>query len=698
MTDHNLSNIRNFSIVGHHGAGKTLLTEALLFKARALDTFSAMGNRPCSLDEDPEEKGREMTLSPQIYNFSTNDCEINLIDTPGYINFLADTRYCLMASDAAILMVSAISGVKETSMEFWEALEEFELPRFIFVNKMDREKANFVNAISSIEQDLGIHPVCLTIPMGAEHNFNGVIDLLHMKALKYSTEKNGKFQEIEIPAEYAEEAKSYREKLMESVIETDEEIMSAYLDGKEIDFEKLLPLLREAIIHKQIMPVFAGSASLNIGLSPLLKAICDYLPSPDKHKKQWEGTKPDGKAEATREVSPSAPFSGFVFKTFVDHYAGKVNYCRIVSGKVKLGDTLLIADQSKTMKVAHLAKPFGRKLNKAEEAFAGEIVGLEKVDALETNDTLSSSSEPIVYPPVNRPEQLISCSVVTKDRASEEKVMEALHKVMEEDPNIEYHRDTDTQELLLSGMGQFHLEVIKDRLKRKYDVSIELAVPKVPYLETIKKSAKAQGKYKKQSGGHGQYGDCWIEIGPLPRNEDFEFNNNIVGGVIPKNFIPSVEKGIKEAMKEGFLAGYDIVDVKASLYDGSYHAVDSSDIAFKIAAAMAFRKCMQEAKPVLLEPIMDVKITVHTDFMGAIIQDLNSRRGRVMGVEPKAEAQIIRAKVPLSEMLTYDNSLKGMTQGRGIFTMHPDKYEEVPSMLATKIIDERKKEKEEAKK
>lgn len=694
MSENPLSKIRNFSIVGHHGAGKTLLTEALLFNAKALDTFSSMGSRPCALDEDAEEKEREMTLSPQIYNFSFQESELNLIDTPGYINFLADTRYSLMASDAAILIVSAISGVKETSMEFWEALEEFEIPRFIFINKVDREKANFVNALSSIEQDLEIHPVCLSIPMGEEHNFKGVIDLIQMKALTYSNEKNGKYKEGEIPSEFKEEAQSYREKLMESIIETDDEIMNAYLEGKEIAFEKLVPLLRQAVVHKQIMPVFAGSASLNIGLNPLLKAICDYFPAPNQHRKEWGGTKPDKKAEAKREASAGAPFSGFVFKTFVDHFAGKVNFCRIVSGTAKIGDSILIADQDKKVKLVHLAKPFGRKLNKVNEVHAGEIIAMEKVEFLETNDTLSSSSEPIIYPPVERPERLISCSVITKDRASEEKVMEALHKIMEEDPNIEYYRDKETQELLLSGMGQFHLEVTKDRLKRKYEVSIDLTVPKVPYLEAIKGSSSAQGKYKKQSGGHGQYGDCWIKIEPLPRGEEFEFVNNIVGGVIPKNFIPSVEKGIKEAMKEGFLAGYPIEDVKATLYDGTYHSVDSSDIAFKIAAAMAFRKCLQEAKPILLEPIMDVKITIPTDFLGAVIQDLNSRRGKVMGVEPKANAQIIRSKVPLAEMLTYDNSLKGMTQGKGIFTMHPDVYEEVPSPIAQKIIQERKEEKE----
>ncbi|MBI2339987.1 MAG: elongation factor G [Deltaproteobacteria bacterium] len=689
-----LSNIRNLAVVAHHGAGKTLLTEALLFNARALDTFSAMGARPCPLDEDPEEKSRQMTLSPQIYNFSFNDREINFIDTPGYINFMADTRYALKASDSAILIVSALSGVKETSMEYWEALGELELPRFIFVNKLDREKASFVNALSSIEQDLEIRPVCLTIPLGAEEKLHGVIDIVKMKALKYSPEKNGKYQEGPIPDECISEAQACHDKLKEAIIETNEELMNAYLDGQDIPFEKLLPLLRSAVIHKQIIPVFAGSAALNIGLNPLLNAIGEYLPSPDLFKKEWEGTRTDRKTEAKRLVADSSPLSGFVFKTTVDHFSGKVNFVRLVSGTLSLGDSLYISNREKQVKTAHLAKPLGRKLKKISRASAGQIVALEKVDFLETCDTVSSLTEPIVYPPVARPDRLIFCSLKAKDRSSEEKVMEALHKVMEEDPNIEYHRDTETHELLLCGMGQFHLEIVKERLKRKYEVDIELAVPHVPYKETIKASSKAQGKYKKQSGGHGQYGDCWIELSPLPRGGGFEFANNIVGGMIPKNFIPSVEKGIVEAMQDGIVAGYPVVDVKASLYDGSYHTVDSSDIAFKIAGAMAFRKCMEQARPILLEPIMDVKITVPTDSLGAIIQDLNSRRGKVAGVEPKANAQIVRARVPLSEMLVYDNMLKGITQGKGIFTMHHDTFEEAPSPIAQKVIQERKKEKE----
>lgn len=697
MSPATLSKLRNFSIIAHHGAGKTLLTEALLFNARAIDVFSAMGGRPCPLDEDPEEQERGMTLSPQIYNFRHNECELNLIDTPGYINFLADTRYSLMASDAAVLIVSALSGVKETSMDFWEAISDFERPRFLFVNKMDREKANFVNALASIEQGFEIHPVCFTIPMGAEHNLIGVIDLLRMKALKYSSEKDGRFQEVEIPGEFLEEARSYREKLMESIIETNDELMNAYLEGKEISFDQLLPLLRDAIAHKQITPVFAGSAALNMGLHSLLNAICDYFPSPEKHKKEWHGKKPVGDLDASRTVSSDAPMSGFVFKTTVDHFAGKVNYCRLVSGTIKSGDTFLITNQDQKARVVRLAKPFGRKLNKLNDAAAGEIIALEKIDLLETNDTISSPSEPIIYPSVERPDRLISCCVMLKDKASQEKVTQALHKVMEEDPNIEYRNDPETKELILTGMGQFHLEIVKQRLKRKYDVTIDLAAPKVPYKETIKGTAKAQGKYKKQSGGHGQYGDCWIEISSLPSNGGFEFVNNIVGGVIPRNFIPSVEKGVKESMKKGYLAGYSIVDLKASVYDGSYHAVDSSDIAFKIAATMAFKKCMESAKPVLLEPIMDVKVTVPSDNLGAVIRDINNRRGRVAQVEPKAEAQIIWAKVPLAEMLTYDNTLKGMTQGKGIFTMHQDTYEEVPSPIASKIIQDKKAEQEKPK-
>jgi len=694
MTTNNPSNIRNVTIVGHHGAGKTLLTEALLFDAKSLKTFSVMGDRPCPLDEDPEEKEREMTLSPQIYDFAHGDQEINIIDTPGYINFLADTRYCMMASDAAILIVSAISGVKETSMLFWEALKEFDMPTFIFINKMDREKANFVNSLASIEKDFGILPVCLTIPMGEEQNITGVIDLVKMKALKYDPDKSGKYKEIEIPDDYKDEAKIYREKLMESLIETDEKIMNDYLEGKDITFEQLTPLLNSAILKREVVPVFAGSAALHMGLHPLLNAIYDYIPSPEKHIREWVGTKPGEDGESKREAKVDAPFSGFVFKTSVDHFAGKVNYCRIVSGSLKLNDTVMISDPGETVKIDHLAVPFGRKLTKITEAFAGEIVALEKIAHLETNHTISDPSNPIFYPPVKRPTQLISYAVVTKDRSSEGRLSDSLFKIMEEDPNIEYHQEEATNELLISGMGQLHLEIVKEKLHRKYDVNIDLLVPKVPYRETIKGKAKAQGKYKKQTGGHGQFGDCSIEIESLQHGAGFEFINKIVGGAIPRNFIPAVEKGIKDAMAKGYLARYPVVDMKATLYDGSFHDVDSSDLAFQIAGSFAWKTCMEQAKPVLLEPIMEVEITVPTESLGATIQDLNSRRGKVMGVEPKADGQIVRAKVPMSEMLEYDNALKGMTQGKGMFTMHYDTYEEVPSHLASKIIQERKDQKD----
>lgn len=690
MTTDKISNIRNVSIVAHHGAGKTLMTEALLFNAKVLKTFSAMGDKPCPLDEDPEEKQRGMTLTPQVYTFTHHQQEINIIDTPGYTNFLADVRYCLMASDAAILIVSALSGVKETSLEFWEALKECNMPTLIFVNKMDREKANFTNSLASIEKSFGIKPICFNIPIGAEHELTGVIDIVSMKARKYAPDKSGKFKEEEIPESFLEEAKRHRQNLMESIIETDESVMNAYLEGKDISFDELKPLLRKAVFKRDVIPVLGGSAARNVGLRSLLDAVYDYIPSPDQHIREWAGQNPDDGSKAKRRAAVDAPFSGFVFKTSVDHFAGKVNYCRIVSGKLKLGDTVLVSNTGKKVRIDHLAVPFGRKLKKAPEACAGEIVALEKVEHLETNGTISDPVNPIFYPPVRRPSQLISYAVVPRDRSSAGRLSESLFKIMEEDPNIEYHQEEATNELLLSGMGQVHLEIVKEKLKRKYDVAIELKVPSVPYRETIKGTARAQGKYKKQTGGHGQYGDCWIEIEPLPRNSGFEFVDKIVGGVIPKNFIPAVQKGIEDAMARGFLAGYPVVDLKATLYDGSYHSVDSSDLAFQIAASFAWKSCMEKAKPVLLEPIMNVKITVPTDTMGAVIQDLNSRRGRVLGVEPKADAQIIRAKVPMAEMLEYDITLKGITQGKGIFTMAHDTYEEVPSPIAAKIIEKSK--------
>ncbi|MBJ6727551.1 elongation factor G [Geomesophilobacter sediminis] len=687
MGRYETAKLRNLGIVAHGGAGKTSLSEAILFNTGMVDRLGRVDDGTSTMDFEPEEIKRRISITSSLDHCEWKECSIHLVDTPGYGNFIADTRACMRALDCAVVILSAISGVKVQTEEVWAWANEFEIPRIAFVNKMDRERASFLRAIDDMEKALGARSVALQIPMGAEENFSGVIDLIHMKAYQFQKDLSGKFQEIDIPAEYQAEASRMRDLMVETVAEAYDALTEKFLDTGELTTDEILDGLRVGTLRSTFTPVLCGSALMNIGVAQLLDAICAYLPSP-LDKTAAVGTDPRNQEIVERKPAENEPFSALVFKTTSDPYTGKISIFRVYSGVLNSDSTVYNSTRGTQERIGQIYELEGKKQHAIKQAVAGDIVAVAKLKETITGDTLCDEGKPVVYEPAKLLLPVISYAIAPKTKNDEDKIHSALHRMIEEEPTLESHRDPQTNEFIISGMGQVHLEVIVEKMKRKFGVEVLLKTPKVPYLETIRASAKVQGKYKKQSGGRGQYGDCWIELSPQPRGEGYLFEDKIVGGVIPRQYIPAVDKGIQDAAKEGFLAGYPVVDIKVALYDGSFHTVDSSELAFKVAGSMAFKKAMELCKPVLLEPIVNMKITVPDENMGDVIGDLNSRRGKVVGVEPKANAQIIRAVVPMSEVLTYSNDLRSMTSDRGLFSSEFSHYEEVPSHLAQKIITE----------
>lgn len=687
MAKYDTAKVRNVGIVAHGGAGKTSLTEAILFAAGTNDRLGRVDDGSSTMDFEPEEIKRKITVSSSLNHGEWKGHYLHLIDTPGYGDFIADTRSCLRVLEGAVVIVSAISGVKVQTEEVWEWANEAEIPRIAFVNKMDRERANFLRAMGDMEKSLGARVVAVQIPLGAEENFAGVIDLVRMKAYRYDKDFSGKFTEIDIPDNYRAEAESMREKLVETVAEAYDALTEKFLDTGELTEEEILDGLRVGTLRNTFTPVFCGSAVMNIGVSQLLDYICLCLPSP-LDRGRVNGINPKTSEIEERAPEENQPFSALVFKTTSDPYTGKISVFRVYSGVLNSDSTVYNSTRDCMERIGQIYELEGKKQKPIKQAVAGDIVAVAKLKETVSGDTLCDADKPIIYEPAKSLEPVISFAIQPKTKNDEDKIHGALQRLMEEDPTITLRRDDQTRELIISGMGQVHLEVTIEKLKRKFGVEVELKTPKVPYLETFKSSVKVQGKYKKQSGGRGQYGDCWVEFIPLGRGEGYQFEDKIVGGVIPKTYIPAVDKGIQEAAQEGALAGFPVVDFKAVLYDGSFHTVDSSEMAFKIAGSMAFKKAMEIAKPVLLEPIMKMKITVPEETMGDVIGDLNSRRGKVVGVEPKANSQIIRAVVPMAEVLSYANDLRSMTSDRGLFTTEFSHYEELPSHLAQKVINE----------
>jgi len=682
-----IKNIRNVAFISHGGAGKTSLIETILFNAKATNRIGSVDNGTSIMDFDPVEINRKITINPKLCTIEWNKHLLNLVDTPGYGNFLHETKAALSAVGGAVVIASAISGIKAETERVWKFSEDFDLAKIIFVNKMDKERADFYRSLGDIEKSFGVTPIPLYLPIGQEESFRGIVDLIRMRAYEYPSEPTAEFKEVDIPTEMAETVENYRNKLLEAISETDDTLIEKYLEGEEFSDEEIFMGIREATISKRFIPVICGSATKNVGSKFLLESIINFMPSPLEREQKEAKTKDTGE---TIYLDPNdKDFVAYVFKTFIDPFSGKLSIFRVYSGEISCDTDVYNPNKDETEKITQLYLLQGKNFIKTDSVKAGQIAMVNKLKFTETFDTLcSNKKKSYIIPPVELPEPVLSFSLIPKSKEDEEKVSTGLHRLMEEDLGIRVTRDEQTGEQILSGMGQMHIEVVTEKLKKKFNVDVDLKTPKVPYKETIKTTAKGQGKYKKQSGGRGQYGDVWIEIEPNERGAGFEFIDKIVGGVIPKGYIPAVEKGIIEAAKEGVLAGYPMIDFKITLYDGSYHSVDSSEMAFKIAASMAFKKVAMEAKPVLLEPIVNIDIFVPEETVGTVIGDLNARRGRVLNVEPQTTGQHISAQVPMAEILKYAPDLRSMTGGRGMFTIDFSHYEEAPSHITEKIKEE----------
>jgi elongation factor G len=680
-----VAKLRNVAIVGQGAAGKTTVADALLFAARATTRMGRVEDGSSLFDTEPEEQRRQSTITAALHHAEWRKHEINVIDTPGYSAFLHDTHNCLRAATGAVLVLGPTGGeIKVETEKVWSWCDALGLPRIGFVTRLDRERASLAHALEDLKA-VGARPALLQVPIGSEGDFRGVVDLLAGRAWLWEGD-TGAPQEGPVPEDLAAEVARAREQLVETIAEANDALLEKYLEGNELTAEELRDGLREGTRAGKFLPILCGAAGRGIGLQPLLDAIVDLLPSP-ADLPAWAGDDPRTGDQIERAADPAAPFSAFVFKTIVDPFAGRLSVLRIVSGRIGADLACLNAVRETRERVSHPLKLEGKKQAPATNAIAGEIVAVAKLKDTASGDTLCDERAPVVFPPLPDAPGAISFALEPRSKADDEKVMQSLHRLMEEDTALRVHRDEQTKEFVVTGSGQLHLELAVERLKRKFGVDVELKAPKVPYKETIRGSAKAQGKYKRQTGGRGQYGDTWIELSPLPRGRGFEFEDAVVGGVIPRNFIPAVEKGIREVLPQGILAGYPIVDVKVKLYDGSHHDVDSSEMSFKIAASMGFKKAFEMCRPVLLEPIMTITVTVPDEFMGDVIGDLNSRRGKVLGAEPKGTGQqVIRAHVPMSEVLRYAPDLRSMTSGRGDFALEFAHYEEVPPHIAERLI------------
>jgi elongation factor G len=690
MKVYTTDSIRNIALVGHGDVGKTSLASSFLFDTGAVNRLGKVDQGNTVTDFDDDEIERKITISSSPCYVEWKKVKINFLDTPGYGNFVADARAALRAVDAALVLVCGVSGVEVQTEKVWKWAEEYQLPRILLVNKLDRERADFARVVEAIQKSFGRSPVPVQIPIGSEKDFSGVVDLIEFKAYQYPKDESGKFQEIDIPDSLKEEAKAQRQALVEMIAEQDDALMEKYFEAGELSQEEVIFGLKKNILDRKIIPIFCASALHNIGSHPVLNAIVDLLPNPKEGKVAFQAINPKDKSETEVYADESAPVSAFVFKTFVDPYAGRVSLFRVVSGTLKADQTVQNINTGAAEKIGTISVLQGKTASPVQEVHAGDIASLAKLKDTHTNDTLTDAHHPLQFKPVTYPHPIFSYAIEPKSRGDEEKISTALHKLAEEDPVIRFERDPQTKELLVTGSGQLHVEVVVARLKRRFGVEVVLHPPKIPYRETIKGKSEVQGKYKKQSGGRGQYGDCWITMEPLPRDQDFEFVDKIFGGSIPKNYIPAVEKGIQEARQHGILAGFPTVNFRVTVFDGSFHPVDSSEMAFKIAGSMAFKKGMEEAKPILLEPHMHVEITAPADYMGTIMGDLNGRRGRMQGMDSSGSMQVIKATVPLAEMLNYAPTLTSMTGGRGSFEMNFSHYDEVPAHLAQKIIEEHK--------
>jgi elongation factor G len=686
-----VTRIRTIALISSGGAGKTSLAEAMLFNAGVTTRLGKVEDGTSIMDYEPEEVKRKITISTAFNTLSWNKYQINLIDTPGDFNFISETKTSMQGADGVVVIVDAVDGVKVQTEKVWEYATEMDQPKVLFVSKMDRERADFFRVVKEMRDTFGSSCVPMNIPIGVAESLRGVVDILSDKAYVYTNGDSGKFELQAIPDDLGDQVNQYKEQLIEHIAESRDDLLEKYLEEGELTSEEMSEGLKTAVISGNLIPIICGSGPGNMGIQPLMDLIVGCMPSPfDRGPRK--ACSSDGDQEVLRNPDTGAPFSALIIKTISDPYAGRLSVVRVVSGSLASNSTVYNANKKTKERFGQLLRLKGKSQDSIERAGPGEIAAVAKLKETTTGDTLCDEKEPVIFSTVDLPPAVYSLAVEPKSKGDEDKIFSSLSRLAEEDLALKLERNDETKEMIMSGMGEIHIEATVEKLKRKFGVEVNLRLPKVPYKETIKGKTRIQGKYKKQTGGRGQYGDCWIEMEPLARGEGFEFVDKIVGGVIPKQYIPAVEKGIVEAAQGGVVAGYPVIDFKVDLVDGSFHEVDSSEMAFKIAGSMAFKKAVMDAKPTLLEPILTMEIIVPDDCMGDVIGDLNSRRGKVLGMESEGKKQIIRAHVPFTEILKYAPDLRSMTAGRGMFTMKFDHYEEVPAQLQEKIVEAAKAE------
>ena len=690
MKVYDAQSLRNVALVGHSGAGKTQLLSTLLFDAGAVNRLGRVDEGTSVTDYDEEEIARKHTLSASLAYAEWNKAKINFIDTPGMANFLSDARAALRVVESALVVVDAVSGVQVSTEKVWAMAEELSLPRIVVLNRLDRERASMARSLESLRGVFGRTVIPIQLPIGEEKNFQGIVDLVAMKAMTFPSDGSGKAADAKIPDALASEAQTARDALIEMVAEADDGLMEKFFESGTLTQEELVDGLKRAVLAGRIFPLLCASAATNAGLQPLFDAIISYVPSPAERPVAATARASDEPRAV--EASETAPAAAFVWKTVADAFAGRITLFRVISGTLRADSSIHNVTRDSTERLGHLTLLQGKTATNVPELKAGDLGAVAKLKDTLTSDLLGDKNLTFKVPPIKFPEPVISYAIEPKARGDEEKISTALHRLQEEDPSISYNRDAQTKQLLLAGQGQSHIEVTVAKLKRRFGVEVNLKIPRIPYRETITASTEAHGRHKKQTGGHGQFGDCKVKFEPLPRGSDFEFVDDIFGGAIPRQFIPAVEKGLQDARLRGFLAGYPMVDFRATVFDGSFHAVDSNELSFKMAASLAFKDGMSRARPTLLEPVMDVEVYAPSDFAGDLMGDLNSRRGRIAGMDTRGVSTVIRAKVPMAEMLTYEQHLTSATGGRGSYHMEFSHYEEVPAHLHGKIISAAKAE------
>lgn len=690
MNEPRVDTIRNVAFIGSTGAGKTSLLEALLYTGGAIPAIGSIIGGNTISDFEPEEIHRKISISNTVAHFSSKEIILNIVDAPGAASFLGEAKAALRAVDGVVIVIGASSGVRSEMESLMAVIDELGLPCLLFINQLDKERTDWASTLSQCQEVLKRTLLSVMIPLGTERELDGVIDVARGVSLR-SMKESPKVQQTAVPLKFEAMMAEARKRLVEGAAEIDDRLLEKYLAEGDLSAEEIIDGVKLGTVANKCMPVLCGSAIQAVGAAALLEAMALYLPSPHEHAVQHplNGTNSGGEP-VTRQADGSDPFSGFVFKTIIDPFVGRLSYARVLSGTLEADTPFYNTSRQIKEKGGHLFSILGKKYSPVGRATAGDIVAIGKLKDTQTGDSICDEHHLIQYAGLQLTRPVMSFALEPKSKADIEKVSLGLHKLVEEDPTLEFVRNQETKEMILSGMGQLHVDVTFEKLRRKYGAEVIVHTPKVPYKETIRNMSQAQGKYKKQTGGHGQFGDCWLQLDPLPRGKGFEFVNHVVGGAIPRNFIPAVEKGVLEALHEGSLAGFPVVDIRVTVYDGSYHTVDSSEMSFKIAASMGFKKALESAHPVLLEPMMRVEVSVPDEVVGAVIGDMNARRGRIAGVMAKGSSETITAQVPLAEMLKYSLSLNAITGGRGSYTMEFTHYEEVPRDQAIRVIEEQK--------